>query len=47
MRLKCAKAILFVKKQILFVKKYIDCSFYGEIVLNNKCKCFQRINDQF
>ena len=27
--------------------KYVDCPFYGEIVLDKKDKCFQRINDQF
>ena len=31
----------------LLHKKYVDCPFYGEKVLNNKGKCFQRINDQF
>ena len=32
---------------VLFVENYVDFPFYGETVLNNKDKCFQRINDQF
>ena len=41
----CENEMMVVRD--LFVKKYVDCSFYGEKVLNNKDKCFQRINDQF
>ena len=41
----CESKMMVVRD--LFVKKYVDCPFYGEIVLNNKDKCFQRINDQF
>ena len=33
--------------EILFLKKYVDWPSYSEIVLSNKDKCFQRINDQF
>ena len=32
---------------VLFVENYVDFPFYGETVLSNKDKCFQRINDQF
>ena len=31
----------------MFVKKCVDCPLYGEIVLNNKGKCFQRIIDDY
>ena len=41
----CENEMMVVRD--LFVKKYVDCPFYGEIVLNNKDKCFQCINDQF
>ena len=41
----CENEMMVVRD--LLVKKYVDCPFYGEIVLNNKDKCFQRINDQF
>ena len=41
----CENEMMVVRD--LFVKKCVDCPFYGEIVLNNKDKCFQRINDQF
>ena len=43
MHLKCAKAKWWYW-EILFVKKFVDCTFYGEIVLNNKDNSFQRIN---
>ena len=43
----CQNEIMAVRD--FFIKKSVDCPFYGEIVLqqNNKDKCFQRINDQF
>ena len=41
----CEKEMMVVRD--LLHKKYVDCPFYGEKVLNNKDKFFQRINDQF
>ena len=34
------------KSEVMVLRDFV-CSFYGEIVLNNKDKCFHRINDQF
>ena len=39
----CESKLMIVKN--LFVKRYVDSSFYGERVLKNKDKCFERIND--
>ena len=41
----CENKMMVVRD--VFAKKIIDCLLYGKIVLKNKDKCFQRINDQF
>ena len=41
----CENEMMVVRD--FFVKRYVDFPFFSGIVLKNKDKCFQGINDQF